>query len=58
MKRFFRNYLDDVLLLAGCGCILYGLSMWSVILTWIWGGVTLIFLGVLVAWRKAKHATN
>jgi len=48
VKKFLRDYLDDLLLLAGCGCILYGLSIWSYEITWIVGGVMLITFGVMV----------
>ena len=48
MKKFLREYLDDLLLLAGCGCILYGLSIWSSVLTWIGAGAMLIIFGVMV----------
>jgi len=50
--------LDDLLLLAGCGCILYGLSMWSVVITWIVAGLMLIGLAILVGFRKAKNVTE
>lgn len=53
MNRFMR-YLDDILLLAGCGCVLYGLSLWSAIATWITGGLMLIGLAVLIGIGKAK----
>lgn len=56
------KYLDDVLLLAGCGCVLYGLSLWSAAITWIVGGLMLIGLAVLVGTfrgvRKAKDAAE
>ncbi len=58
MKRFFVNYFDDILLLAGCGCILYGLSMWNATVTWIAGGVMLVGLAYLVGRVKAKDATD
>lgn len=50
-----KKNLDDMLVLFGCGCILYGLSLWSVIVTWIVGGLILIALGVLYGmYRNAK----
>ncbi len=58
MKRLFLNFLDDVLLLAGCGCILYGLSLWSIIITWIAGGLMLVGLTYLVGKAKARNAAN
>jgi len=47
MNRFMR-YLDDIFLFAGCACILYGLSMVSVVATWIVAGLMLIGLAVLI----------
>ncbi len=52
MLKFLRDYLDDVLLLVGCGCILIGLAQWSPVITWIVGGGMLIGYGFLVG--KAK----
>ena len=57
MQRLARN-LDDLLLLAGCACILVGLSMWSVVATWIAAGVMLIGFGVMVAKEKANAAID
>ncbi len=54
----FIRLFDDVLLLAGCGCILYGLSMWNVIITWIVAGSMLIGLAILVGKAKAKNAAG
>jgi len=57
MKLFLR-FFDDLLLLAGCACILYGLSLLSAIATWITAGVMLIVFGVLIAKEKAKHVAE
>jgi len=57
MKKLVRN-LDDLLLLAGCACILVGLSMWSIVVTWIAAGVMLIAFGVMVAKEKANAAID
>ena len=48
MRKIIKDYLDDVLVLVGCGCILYGLSIWSSVLTWIGAGAMLIIFGVMV----------
>jgi hypothetical protein len=48
MKKFLRDYLDDLLLLAGCLCILYGLSIWSAVITWITAGIMLIGFWVMI----------
>ena len=48
MKKLLLEYLDDLLLLAGCVCILVGLVQWSVVITWIVGGGMLIGLGIMV----------
>lgn len=58
VKRFFANYLDDVLLLMGCICILVGLSMWSAIATWIVGGGMLIGFGVLIGKVKGRNVNQ
>jgi len=54
MKKFLRRYIDDVLLLAGCGCILIGLALWSPIATWIVAGLMLIGYGVLIGKVKSN----
>lgn len=57
MKKFLRDYGEDILLLMGCVCILVGLSMWSIIITWIAMGIMLIGMAVLIG--KAKgNATD
>lgn len=52
MKIF--KYIDDILLLLGCICILVGIRMISVIATWITGGLMMIGWGVLIAYLKKK----
>jgi cytosine/uracil/thiamine/allantoin permease len=52
------EFLDDLLLLAGCICILYGLSLWSVILTWIVGGLMLIGWSLLIGKVSADRKGN
>ena len=54
MRQFLLNYLDDLLLLAGCGCILYGLAQWNAVITWIMAGVMLVGFGVMIGVMKAK----
>lgn len=59
--RFLKiliDLFDDFLLLAGCGCVLYGLSLWNVVMTWIVAGLMLIGLAVMVGLRKAKNAAK
>jgi hypothetical protein len=56
MIRFLTRYVDDLLLWAGCVCVLYGLSLWSLIITWIVAGLMLIGLGVLIGKVKGRHA--
>jgi hypothetical protein len=58
MRRWAFALIDDVCLLAGCGCILYGLSLWSTVITWIAAGLMLVAAGVLIGKVKAKHATE
>lgn len=56
MKRLLYLYLEDLLLLAGCGCVLYGLSLWSAVITWVVAGAMLIGLAVMIGMEKAKYA--
>lgn len=56
MKRLVK-YVDDLLLIAGCICILVGLAQWSIPMTWMAGGGMLISFGVLVGKLKAKNDT-
>ena len=58
MKRLLYLYLEDLLLLAGGGCVLYGMSMWSAIITWIVAGLMLIGLAVMIGLEKVKHAPH
>jgi hypothetical protein len=46
-----RKYGDDLLVLAGCGCILYGTWLLSIIAVWFVGGGMLIGLGLLVGMK-------
>jgi hypothetical protein len=48
MRNFLQKYLDDLMLLAGCSCILYGLSIWSAVITWVVAGVMLIGFAALI----------
>lgn len=50
------NFLDDLLLLAGGSCIVYGLSMWSIPAAWVFAGAFMIGFGVLIGKVKAKYA--
>jgi len=49
------NYVDDVLILAGCGLVTYGTYLVSPIATWFVGGAVLIILGVLVGIGRSKQ---
>lgn len=42
-----RKFLDDVLILAGCGSILYGTWLVNPIAVWFVAGAMLILAGVL-----------
>jgi hypothetical protein len=54
MKKLFR-FVDDLLLLAGCGCALVGISKLSIPATWIIGGLMMIGFAVLVGKAKGKN---
>ena len=56
--KIFIRFFDDVLLLAGCGCVLYGLSMWNIVVTWIAGGLMLIGLAFLVGKVRGRNAID
>ena len=60
LKRIL-HFLDDILLLAGCGCVLFGLSMWSIPITWIVAGLMLggwaALVGKQVKEMEAKDVT-
>lgn len=53
MKRL-REYAAEIIVLFGCACVLYGLSMWNTIAAWIIGGLMAIAFGILIAVREAK----
>lgn len=56
MRDFLSRYMDDALLIGGCAAILYGLSLWSAVVTWIVGGVMLIGFAILIGLRKGKQS--
>ena len=41
IKSQLLKNLDDLLLLGGCVCILYGLHLWSEVVMWIAAGLML-----------------
>jgi hypothetical protein len=48
MRTFLQKHLDDVLILAGSGLVVYGVSMLSLVAAFIAAGIALIVFGVLV----------
>jgi hypothetical protein len=48
MRAFLQKHLDDVLILAGSGLVVYGVSLLSLVAAWITAGIALIVFGVLV----------
>jgi hypothetical protein len=54
IRAFLVKVIDDILMVAGCGCILYGLSLWNVAVMWVCAGIMLIGWGVLIGKMKAK----
>ena len=52
--RILIKYFTDLLLVAGCACILYGLALWNIVITWIVAGGMLIGFGVMIAVMRAK----
>lgn len=53
--RLVREILDDVLVLAGCGLVVYGTYLVSPVATWFVAGGMLIILGVLVGIGRSKQ---
>lgn len=50
-----RDYLDDILILAGSGIVVYATSLWSIIGAWYVAGGIMILGGIVVGLgRKAK----
>jgi len=54
--KILAKYLDDMLFLIGCICILIGLAMWSVPATWIAGGSMLVGFGFMYAKKIANDS--
>jgi len=48
VKAFRQKHLDDLVLLAGCGCVVYGVSFLSIPGAWITAGVLLIAMAIMV----------
>jgi hypothetical protein len=49
------KYLDDLLILGGCGLVLYGTFLVNPVAVWFVGGGMLIALGVLFGAGKGKQ---
>lgn len=58
MRKIFERFGDDILLVAGCGCILVGMAMVNIPLTWMAGGLMLILFGILIGKAKAKNVID
>jgi hypothetical protein len=58
MTKWLGRFSEDILLLAGCACVLYGLSLWNAVITWIVAGLMLIGFGLLIGKAKAKNAAD
>lgn len=56
--KFFINLSGDLIIIAGCGCILYGLALWNVVITWIVAGIMLISIGAMIAIGKVNDANR
>lgn len=48
-----RKYADDVLILAGCVCLVYGIWQFSPAAAWIVGGLALVAFGAIYGKVKA-----
>lgn len=54
MRKMVR-YLDDLLLIIGCGLILLGIGQWNLIVMEIVAGLMMIGFGVLIGKAKANN---
>jgi hypothetical protein len=52
--KWLGTFLSDFVILAGCGCIVYGLFLWNIIVAWVMAGLLLIAWGVLIGLIRAK----
>ena len=52
--KWLGNYISDGCLLAGCGCIVYGLAQWNAIVAWVVAGLLLIAWGISIGIVRAK----
>jgi hypothetical protein len=52
-----KRNLDDILLIAGCICIVTGVALWSIPAALIVAGIALIALGFLVGKKMANDGT-
>lgn len=48
MRKFLADYIDGICLLAGCGLIIYGLSILSAALAWIGAGIMLVVFSLII----------
>ena len=55
LAKFLENNLDECLLLAGCGAIVRGVSLWSIAAAWVVAGVSLIGLAFLIGKVEANE---
>lgn len=56
MLRFVCRFLDDALILVGCGCLIYGIWQFSPAAAWIAAGVALVGFGALLGKTQADNA--
>ncbi len=55
MKKALQRHLDDLMVLAGCGLILYGTYQVNPLAVWFVGGGMLIAGGIAVGIGEAKQ---
>jgi hypothetical protein len=48
LRAFLQKHSDDILIMAGCGLILYGISLVSIPWTWVVAGIMCLVLAVLI----------
>jgi hypothetical protein len=51
-----KEYIDEILLLAGCGCIVYGLALWNATVAWVAAGLLMFGWAFLIG--KVRSSSN
>ncbi len=58
MIKKLTQHLDEILLFIGCGCIIYGLALWSATIAWVVAGLLMFGWAFLIGKVKANDASK